>query len=77
MAKMVQFPAIITKKYTCDVAVIVALRDGTLGNSLTALQDRILEQHTEEWMKKQLLYYGDCQLYRCNSFYFFLKLFLL
>jgi len=63
---MVQFPAIITKKYTCDVAVIVALRGWTLGNSSTALRDRILEQHTEEWMKKQLAYYGECQLYRCD-----------
>jgi len=62
---MVQFPAIITKKYTCDMAVIdVAMRGRTLGNSSTALWDRILEQHTEEWMKKQLVYYGECQLYR-------------
>jgi len=49
---MVQFSAIVTKKYTCDVAVIVAMRGRTLGNSSTALWDRILEQYTEEWMKK-------------------------
>ena len=68
MTKMVQFPAIITKKYTCDVTVIVALRGWTLDTSSTALLDRILEQHTEEWMKKQLVYYGECQLYRCDFF---------
>ena len=46
----------------CHVSVVTSLRSWTLGNSLTALRNTIHEQHTtEEWLKRQLLYYGDCQ----------------
>ena len=59
-----QFPAILTKKRACDVSVVACLRDRTLGNSSTALYNRVQEQHTEEWMKRAVMYYADCEEYR-------------
>ncbi|XP_065905191.1 uncharacterized protein [Dysidea avara] len=58
-----QFPAILTKKRACDVSVVACLRDRTLGNSSTALYNRVQEQHTEEWMKRAVMYYADCEEY--------------
>ena len=61
---MALFPAILTHKYACDVAVVSLLRGRTLGNSPTALRNAILEIHSEEWMRKQLRYLDDWQRYR-------------
>ena len=58
------FPAILTRKYACDVAVVSLLRGRTLGNSPTALRNAIMEVHSEEWMRKQLRYLDDWQRYR-------------
>ena len=58
------FPAILTRKYACDLSVITMLRGRTLGNSPTALQNGILEVHSEHWLKKQLSYMSDCECHR-------------
>ena len=59
-----RFPVVLTYKYACDRAVIALLRARTLGNSPSALQRNILEVHSQEWLKKQLMYLGDCCRHR-------------
>lgn len=59
-----QFPAVLTHKYACDVAVVSLLRDRTLGNSPTALRNSLCELHSEEWLRKQVSYLSDCQRHR-------------
>ena len=59
-----RFPAVLTRKYGCDVAVVGLLRARTLGNSPTALCHNLHEVHSEEWMRKQLSYLGDCERHR-------------
>ena len=56
-----QFPAILTCKYACDLAVISLLRSRTLGNSPTALRKSLLKIHSAEWLKKQLMYMSACE----------------
>ena len=56
-----QFPAILTRKYACDEAVVSLLRNRTLGNSPTALRNSICELHSEEWLRRQVSYLSDCQ----------------
>ena len=63
-SRLALFPAILTRKCTCDVAVVSLLRGRTLGNSPTALRNAILEIHSEEWMRKQLRYLDDWRRYR-------------
>ena len=58
------FPAVLTRKYGCDMAVVGLLRARTLGNSPTALCHNLHEVHSEEWMRKQLSYLGDCERQR-------------
>ena len=58
------FPVIMTKKYACDKAVVSLLRSCTLGNSPTALRNTLLELHSEEWMKKQLVFLEDCERHK-------------
>ena len=59
-----RFPVVLTYKYACDRAVIALLRARTLGNSSSALRNNILEVHSQEWLKKQLMYLGDCCRHR-------------
>lgn len=59
-----RFPAVLTRKYACDVAVVTLLRARTLGNSPTALCHNLQEVHSEQWMRKQLSYLGDCERHR-------------
>lgn len=56
-----QFPAVLTHKYACDVAVVSLLRGRTLGNSPTALRNSLCELHSEEWLRKQVSYLSECQ----------------
>ena len=58
------FPAVLTYKCACDQAVVTLFRARTLGNSSTALRNNILEVHSEEWLKKQLSYLGDCHRHK-------------
>ena len=63
-SRLALFPAILTYKYACNVAVVSFLRGWTLGNSPTVLRNAILEIHSEEWMRKQLRYLDDWRRYR-------------
>lgn len=58
------FPAVLTRKYACDQAVVTLFRARTLGNSPTALRNNLMEVHSEEWLRKQLVYLGDCAHHR-------------
>ena len=51
------FPAILTRKYA---SVVTLFRARTLGNSSTALTNNLLEVHSEEWLRRNLSYLGDC-----------------
>ena len=62
--RLALFPAILTYKYACNMTMVSFLRGWMLGNSPTALQNAILEMHSEEWMRKQLRYLDDWQQYR-------------
>ena len=53
------FPAILTRKYACDLSIIGLQRRRTVGNSLMALRNGILEVHSGEWLKKQPDYMNE------------------
>ena len=57
---LARLPVVPTYRYACDRTVVSLLRAHTLGNSTTALHHNILEGHSEEWLKRQLMYLGDC-----------------
>ena len=56
-----RLPVILTRKYVCDQAVVTLLKDRTLGNSSSAIRNKLLEVHSEEWLRKQVCYLSDCQ----------------
>ena len=58
------FPVVLTRKYTCDRAVVTLLWARTLGNSPTALRHNLQEVHSEEWLRRQLRYLADCESHR-------------
>ena len=59
-----QFPAVLKRKYACDMAVVTLFRARTLGNSPTALSNNLHEVHSEDWMTWQLSYLGDCMRHK-------------
>lgn len=63
-AKRAHFPAVLTYKKACDRSVITMLRGRTLGNSSSALRNGIMEIHSEEWLRKNLMYLNDCKAHR-------------
>ena len=63
-AKRAHFPAVLTYKKACDRSVITILRGRILGNSSSALRNGILEIHSEEWLRKNLIYLNDCKAHR-------------
>ena len=58
------FPAIVTRKYMCDIRTIGELRSRSIGNSPTALRNVLLEKHTRNWLIEQRRYMTDCFLHR-------------
>ena len=58
------FPVVFTYKKACDIRVVTLSRSRTLGNSSTALQHSLEELHSEEWLRKTLLYLSDCEQHR-------------
>ena len=58
------FPAVLTRKYACDRAVVGLMKARTLGNSSTALRNNLLEQHSDEWLRQELLYLSCCQRHK-------------
>lgn len=65
-----KFPVVLTYKYACDQAVISLLRSRTLGNSPGALQNRLREIHSDEWMGKVVSYLNDCKRHQTSSHLF-------
>lgn len=63
-----EFPAIQTYQSACDRAVVAMLRGRTLGNSSTAMQQRIHELHSDQYLRCCQRYLNDCQKYKefCN-----------
>lgn len=58
------FPVILTRMYACDISVISLLRSRTLGNSPSAFRNSLLEVHSEEWLRRQLVYLQDCKRHK-------------
>ncbi|XP_048106082.1 uncharacterized protein LOC125299049 [Alosa alosa] len=56
-----QFPALLTYRYTCDIRVLRMMRERTMGNSVTQLYKKLLEQHSEAWMQRVLQYLTACE----------------
>ena len=54
-------------KYACGQTIVFLLREGTTGNSPTALCHSPQEPHSEEWMRKQLCYLSHCQRHKAVS----------
>lgn len=64
MGHRLQFTALLTYHYACDVRVIRLLRQRGLGNSATQLQKKLQEQHSEKWLSRTIQYLNDCQYFR-------------
>ncbi|CAL8240335.1 unnamed protein product [Merluccius merluccius] len=60
LAHKQEFRLILTKRYACDMRVIRFLRERTLGNSPTRLVRQLMENHSEEWLKRLSRYLGAC-----------------
>ncbi len=58
------FPVVMTRVYACDISVISLLRGRTLGNSPSAFRNNLQEVHSEEWLRKQLIYLQDCKRHK-------------
>ena len=59
-----RFPVVLTYKYACEVSVVSMLRARSLGNSSTALQKKIKELHSEDWMRKTISYLANCKRHK-------------
>ena len=68
MGHKLQFPTILTYRYTCDVRDIRLLRQRDLGNSATQLQRKLPEQHSERWLVRTIKYLNDCKHFRDASY---------
>lgn len=64
MVHRLQFPALQTYHYACDVRVIRILHQRGLGNSATQLQKKLTEQHSQKWLARTIQYLNDCQYFR-------------
>lgn len=63
----VLFPVVLTYEYACDRSIISLLRSRNLGNSPGALQNRLQELHSEEWLRKLVSYLSDCKRHQKSS----------
>lgn len=62
-----RFPAVLTWKYAADEAVISLLRARTLGNSPTAMANNIREAHSQDWLKRALIYLDECARHKRSA----------
>ncbi|XP_058509620.1 uncharacterized protein LOC131475475 [Solea solea] len=51
-----EFPAVLTYKLSCDMAVIGLLKERTLGNGVARLRASLVEHHSREWMARTIKY---------------------
>lgn len=63
----VQFPAVLTYRYTFDLRVVRLLRMRGVGNSSNQLRRKLVEQHSEAWLYKTACYLTDCQTFHQAS----------
>ncbi|XP_028461389.1 uncharacterized protein LOC114573402 [Perca flavescens] len=56
-----QFPALLTYRYSCDIRVLRTMRERTMGNSVTQLYKKLLEQHSQAWTQRVLQYLTACE----------------
>ncbi|MEQ2246420.1 hypothetical protein ILYODFUR_038301, partial [Ilyodon furcidens] len=54
------FPAELAYRLACDKKVLSQMKGRTLGNSANRLRSFLVENHTEEWMTRCLLYLETC-----------------
>ena len=59
-----RFPAVLTWQKACDQAIVSLMRSRTLGNSSSALRSRINELHSDDFLRRQLMYLGDCERHK-------------
>ncbi|CAM4568810.1 unnamed protein product [Leuciscus chuanchicus] len=62
-----QFPALLTYRYSCDNRVVRMMRERTLGNSVTQLYTKLMEQHSEAWTQRVLQYLTACEPFTRSS----------
>ncbi|XP_056603683.1 uncharacterized protein LOC130420422 [Triplophysa dalaica] len=62
-----QFPALLTYRYSCDNRVLRMMRERTLGNSVTQLYKKLMEQHSEAWTQRVLQYLTACEPFTTSS----------
>ncbi|KAL1006489.1 hypothetical protein UPYG_G00073010 [Umbra pygmaea] len=56
-----QYPVLLTYRYSCDNQVLRMMRERTLGNSVTQLYKKLMEQHSEAWTQRILQYLTACE----------------
>ncbi|CAM4637419.1 unnamed protein product [Leuciscus chuanchicus] len=57
----VQFPCILASQAACDMMVVRLNRQRCLGTSISQIQKKLEERHTEEWLQKTVQYLTDCK----------------
>lgn len=59
-----RFPIVLTRKFACDQAVVALMRARTMGNSPTAVFNDVWELHSEEWIRRTIMYLDDCKRHK-------------
>lgn len=54
-------------RYSCDNRVLRMMRERTLGNSVTQLYKKLMEQHSEAWTQRVLQYLTACEPFTRSS----------
>jgi len=49
------------RRYACDISVATLMRTRGLGNSAGQLRRKLVEEHSQEWMRKVMYYLTDCK----------------
>lgn len=57
----VQYPCILASQMACDMKVIRLYRRRHLGISISQIQKKLEEHHTEVWLQKTVQYLTDCK----------------
>ena len=60
----VRFPVLLTRKFASDIGVVNLMRSRTPGNSSTSLWNDVREMHSEEWIRRAVVYKSDCERHK-------------
>jgi hypothetical protein len=63
LGQQLQFPCVLTYRYTCDGKVVRLLRHRGMGNSTNQMALKLKEQHGEAWMRKTIHYLTDAEAF--------------